>query len=322
MNRLFALGLVGMVAAGLCLLAVGCGRRSAGGVEGARARVESQPSADSWLALGQAYTHAQQYNDAFIAFRQALGYDASNFDALCGLSEASLYLADVQSAAQWANRALERRPDAPAALGLRGRARLASGDTAAALPDLERAASQDSSLLETRLALVAAYRSGRQSDLALNQAAKLAAQFGDQARVHYAYGVLLDERRQWPQAEREYREAVRLDPQMTAAKFALVLVLLNQHKGYDEAQKLAREIDGAAPGDGTAAGLAAWARFLSGQQQQGMRDLLEAYRRHSGNLQIIRWIQAAAVRMGRVDLADAASKTIDQMTKPAPPPPP
>jgi tetratricopeptide (TPR) repeat protein len=316
MNRWFILGLAVAVGTGACLLGPGCGR-PVGEVAQARARAERQPTAAAWVALGQAYARAQKFNDAFVAYRQALRRDPRDFDALCGLGEASLRLADAQGALTWADRALAVRADAPTALAVRGRARLARGDAAAALPDLQQAVTLDSSALEPRLALISAYLTLGQPDAALAQASATAAHFPNEGRGHYVYAALLDARRQWPQAEHEYREALRLDPENPAIKLALAVVLLNQHKGYDEAQHLARDVAAAAPGDGGAAGLAAWALFLSGKQDAGLRALMQAYQEHPHNLQIVRWIQTAATQTGRPDLADAAAKAIAQMTNAA-----
>jgi tetratricopeptide (TPR) repeat protein len=318
MNRLFSVGMAMAMVGGMCLLASGCTWRAALGGGDARAQVERHPTPEGWLALGQGYMTAKQFNDAFIAYRQALLLDSRSFEARCGLAEASLHLGDPHTALQWAEGALALRANAPTAVGLRGRARLALGDPTAALPDLEGAASADATQFETRLALVSAYQAQRRPDLARNQAAKLAGQFPQEARGHYVYALLLSQGRQWPQAEHEYREALRLDPTLTNAKLELAVVLVNEHKNYEEAERLATEVDAAVPGDGSAAGLAAWAQFLSGKQEAGLRALITAYQDHRYNVQIIRWIRDAALQMGRIDLATAADKEIDEATRQAP----
>jgi cytochrome c-type biogenesis protein CcmH/NrfG len=314
MNRFLALGFALAASAAMGSLA-GCRNQVASGDMGAaQIRVRQQPNTpDAWVSLGKAYLKAQRYNDAFIAYRGALRIDEHSFEALCGLGEASVRLGDAQGALQWAGRALERKPDDPKALGLRGRARLAMGQTDQALPDLERAASLDPSDLETRLALVSAYRTAQQPDRALNQAAKVAAQFPEEARAHYVYAALLDAGGRLPEAEQEYRQALRLDGSMTGAKFALALALIHQNKHLDEARRLAAEVDAAQPGDGTAAGLAAWALFASGKQEQGLRELAMVYKKHPGNVQVVVWIKSAALKAGNTDLAEAASKTLQAM---------
>jgi tetratricopeptide (TPR) repeat protein len=201
---------------------------------------------------------------------------------------------------------------------VRGRARLALGDPGAALPDLENAAHLDPTLLDTRIALVGAYQALREPDKALDEAARIAGQFPKQARVHYAYAAMLDQCQQWPQAEHEYREALRVDPEMNAAKLALAVVLLNQHKGYDEVQHLASDVDTVAPGDGTAAAISAWALYLSGKQDAGLRALIAVSQAHPGNLQVLRWIREGALQTGNLALADSAAKLLNDRTHPAP----
>jgi len=315
MNRLLAVSLVlGVLTATWSV--VGCGKRVVSpDLEAAQARVRRQPSTpDAWVSLGEAYLKAHRHNDAFIAYRRALRIDEHSFDALCGLGEASLRLGDAYGALEWAERALQRKPNDPGALGLRGRARLAMGRINQGLPDLERAAGLDHSLLETRLALVSAYHASRQSDRALSQAAKLATQFPEEARAHYLYAALLEAKGRLPEAEREYREAVRLDGKLNSAKFALALALIHQNKRLDEARRLAIEVDAVEPGDGTAAGLAAWALFLSGKQEEGLRELALVHRKHPGNRQVVVWIKSGALQAGNTELAEAAAKTLQAMS--------
>lgn len=315
MKRLLDFGLLVLGLVGLGVLS-GCQRPAeVAAIDVARAQVRRQPnSPDAWIGLGKAYLQASRYNDAFIAYRGALRIDEHNYEALCGVGEASLRLGDAQGALQWAARALDRRPDDPAALGLRGRARLARGQTEGALTDLERAVSLNSSLIENRLALVNVYRARNQPDRALNQAAKIVAQFPEEARAHHLYAMLLDGAGRLSEAEQEYRRALQLDNSLTAAKFALALNLVHQNRRLDEARRLAAEVDAAQPGEGTAAGLAGWALFLSGKQEQGLRELTLVYKKYPRNAQVVVWIKAAALRSGNTELAEAAGKTLQALT--------
>ncbi len=306
-----SLALALMAPAAICLLAGGCQQPAPNGVEAALARTRHQPQApDAWAALGQAYLDTKLYNDAFVAYRKATRLDQKNFEALRGLGEASLRLGDAQGALDWSGRALAFKPRDPVALGLRGRARLALDQVDQARPDLERAANLDPSLVEVRLALLTAYHASEQDLLAINQAAKLTAQFPSEPRARFAYAALLEKQKRLAEAERQYRETLRLDPDHKSAKFALALALVHQHKQLAEARRLAAEVDAADSDSGTAAGLAAWALFLSGKQEEGLRELALVYKRHPGNMQVVLWIKEAALKAGRSELAEAASKTL------------
>jgi tetratricopeptide (TPR) repeat protein len=285
-------------------------------ISAARARVDRDPTAPAWVALGQAYLQAQNKhnNDAFIAFRQALRLDSHNAEAMGGLAEAELRLGDAQDALVWANRTLAVTADDPAAIGVRGRARLAEGDAPEALPDLERALDLDPSLLEARLALITAYLELHKTDQAQAEAVQTVARFPEEARGHYAYAAILDARSRWPEAEQQYRAGLRLDPTNATMKMLLAALLFNQHKDYDEVQRLATQVDAVAPGDGSAAGLAAQALYLSGKQDAGMRALYKANAAHPRNLQILRWIKAGADETGRPEISDAAAKDIARLT--------
>ena len=322
MKRSVVLALALGVLAAICLLTGGCRQSgAAGSPEAARARTRQQPqSAAARVALGRACLDAKLYNDAFIAYREAANLDQKNFEALHGLGEASLLLGDAQGALTWAARALALKPDDAGALGLRGRARLATNQVEQALPELERAANLDPSLIDVRLALLSAYHAAHQDDQALAQAAKLTVQFPSDPRVRFAYGALLEKRELPAEAEKQYREALRLDPNHRVARFALALVLVHQHRQFSEARRLAAEVDASGPDNGTAAGLGAWALFLSGKQEEGLRELALVYKRHPENMQLVVWIREAALKAGQTELAEAAGKTLQAAGVRTPPP--
>jgi cytochrome c-type biogenesis protein CcmH/NrfG len=296
----------------------GCGKKPLAApneLPALRLRTEHQPNTpDAWVALGKAYFAQKRYNDAFITYRRAIELDAKSFEALYGLGECCYFLSDPQSGMEWAVKALARRPNSPAALGLRGRLKLAQSDVAGALPDMEKAVAQDPAQLETRLALVTVYRMQKRSDLALGQAVKMVQQYPQEGRAHYVCGSLLEEKGETAAAEAEYRGALKCDGKLVRAKYALAHLLVRESHGLDEASRLAAEVAAEAEGDGTPAGLAAWALFRSGKQDEGLQALGRAYDQHKDNLQILVWINQAATQMGKVELANASAEAIRTLT--------
>jgi len=311
--------------AGAVLLAVGCKSQSPRELTSARKRVEQQPNtAHAWNALGRAYMGEKMYNDAYIAFKRALELDDRDYDAHYGLAEACYYLADPQSGLRWIKLALERKPNEAAAIGLRGRLYLASGDVKRALVDLEKAANLDPSLLEVRLALVTAYRLQDRLDAALGQAEKLVQFFPGDARVHWTYGILLHQKGRLSEAEAQFRAALEHDPTMTKAKYSLASLLVRSGKKLQEAERLAREVAGEGVGDGLPEGLAARALFLQGRRDQALRDLARTCDQHPQNLQLLVWLHEMAKEMGHKEVADRTEAIIRErlagaVAKPAQP---
>lgn len=316
-----------LLLAGAVLLLVGCKPPAPRELANARKRVEQQPhTAHAWNALGRAYMSEKMYNDAYIAFKRALALDDRDYDARYGLAEACYFLADPQSGLGWIKLALERKPNEPAAIGLRGRLYLASGDVKRAVVDLEKAANLDPSLVDVRLALINAYRFQNRLDAALSQAEKLMQFFPGDARVHWVYGALLDQKGRLSEAEAQFRAAVEHDPSMTKAKYSLASVLVRSGKKLQEAERLAREVAEEGLGDGLPEGLAARALFLQGRRDQALRDLARACDQHPRNLQLLVWLYEMAKEMGQKEVADRTEAIIRQRLagaagQPAPPPP-
>lgn len=305
-----------LAAAALMMLAGGCRHDSSVSLSESRVRTEQQPHMPQvWVSLGEAYAQEKMYNDAYIAYKQAIELDDQNFQALLGLAESCFQLQDPETGLEWVAKALELQPEAPAALGLRGRLYLISGKLDQALPDLEKAVNHDPSRLEERLGLIAAYRAKGQNRQALIQAAKTVKQFPTSARAHSANAALLEVAKALDHAEQEYHLAIKYDPALLRAKFGLASLLVHRKKDLTEARKLALEVDAEGPGDGTARGLAAWSYYLEGKERDALRELIQVHQQHPENLTVLLWINQAAGEMGERDVARAAAYNIRAILK-------
>ena len=279
-------------------------------------RTQEPSSLADWLAVAAGHEQAKRYNDAFIAYKQALALNAQSYEALYGLAESCWRLADPESGLEWIRQALELKPGDAQAQGLRGRLRMSSGRLAEGISDMEQALARDADQVDTQLALVQAYEFRKQPAQALARAAAAVQRFPRHAEAHHLYGRLLSQDRQLPEAEQHFREALKLDPAMAIAKLSLAALLVDQHKDLEGARRLAQEA--AAKGDdlGTAAGVAAWALFLQGSKKEALSELTKVATDHPRNLAVLVMLKRAAVELDESDLASRVDKVIRELTAP------
>jgi tetratricopeptide (TPR) repeat protein len=181
-------------------------------------------------------------------FREATKLDPSLADAFVNLGAAYMENHDYGSAIPPLKRALELSPDLPVAHQFLGYALLAQGYAAEAIPHLERVGAQDAlgiaqietgqlteavanfnAVLAKRpddpdLLYYLGHASGFLSKSAIDT---LLAAHPDSARAHQALAENYFVLRQMPQAEREYREALRLRPELPGVHLELGQVYAN-----------------------------------------------------------------------------------------------
>ncbi|MCU1240569.1 MAG: hypothetical protein JWO71_1295 [Candidatus Acidoferrum typicum] len=181
-------------------------------------------------------------------FRKATELDPGLADAFVNLGAAYMEKHDYGSAIAPLKRALDLSPDLPVAHQFLGYALLAQGYAAEAIPHLERVGAQDAlgiAQIETGqlseavanfnivlakrpddpdLLYYFAHASGLLSKSAIDA---LLAAHPDSARAHQALAENYFVLRQMPQAEKEYREALRLRPELPGLHLELGQVYAN-----------------------------------------------------------------------------------------------
>jgi tetratricopeptide (TPR) repeat protein len=181
-------------------------------------------------------------------FRKAIDADPKFAAAFAQLGAAYMEKRDYASAIASAKRALELSPDLLVADQVLGYALLAQGYAAEAVPYLERAGAQDAlgiAQIQTgqltdavaNLTVVIAQRPndpdvlyylGHASGLLSKSAIDtLLANYPDSARAHLALAENYFVLRQMPQAEKEYKEALRLRPDLPGLHLELGQVYAN-----------------------------------------------------------------------------------------------
>lgn len=193
------------------------------------------PEAAHHMQAGIAAEKQRQFDVAITEFRKVTELDPTYTDGFISLGQAYMEKHEFASAMAPLKRALELDQDSAPAHQLLGYDLLVQGYAAAAIPHLERAPDKDKTALglaqiqtgllpeavaNLQAALAARpndpdilYYLGRASGLLSKQSIDtLLAAYPDSPRAHQAMGENYFVLRQMPQAEKEYRDALRLRP--------------------------------------------------------------------------------------------------------------
>ena len=144
--------------------------------------------------LGIAYAGLHRYNDAAMAFKDAISRDPEFLAAYANVIAVDLERRDLTEAKTFSDRFVRLAPESARALYTRGLVGLHTGDLNAAIEDF----------------------------------GKLLARNPSYAVAHYDLGLAHARMSQWSQAEREFTTAVDLAPSYARARFALATVLLRE----------------------------------------------------------------------------------------------
>jgi len=250
--------------------------------------IQDHPTSGAYNTLGVLYAERDKVACAIDCFEAALKLDKENWEAHYNLGLALITKGDRVGAERELQTAIEQKPDSVSshfALGtlLQSESRLsgaeaqfraalttdprfvpgalklaeisiAEGKARAAVTSLEEAIKQAPADEQTKLqaALGLAYADSGDAERALSILKDLAASHPDSADAHLNLGVLYAEKMHpadMDSAAAQFREALRLDPSMDAARLALVHVLVAL-KEYSEAVPLALEYTKREPKDG------------------------------------------------------------------------
>jgi tetratricopeptide (TPR) repeat protein len=198
---------------------------------------------DLWPAEYQAgMLLLEKYNrgESKAAFDKALTINPRAAEALVGKGRAALQQLELKDAEEFANKALAINPRLPAALRLIADVHFDSGESEAALKRLEEAKAVNPADESTLGRIAACYFVlKRQADLDALCAA-VEKQNPKAGRFYFELADRLDDRRLFTEAEKFYRKAVALWPQLPGAKNSLGLLAMRMGQ-EDDARKILAE---------------------------------------------------------------------------------
>jgi len=254
------------------------------------------PEAVQHMQAGIAADKQHQFDIAIAEFRKVTDLEPAFADGFISLGQAYMEKHDFGSATVSLKQALQLNPESTPAHQLLGYALLVQGYAAQAIPHLERAKDnsavgiaqiQTGQLAEAVTNLQAAsaehpndpdilYYLGRASGLLSKQSIDtLVAAYPDSARAHQAMGENYFVLRNMPDAEREYREALRLRPDVPEVHLELGEVYAGAFQ-WPKAEEEFRAQAKLQPGNAEAAYRLGAALLAQGKVHEARTELVRA----------------------------------------------
>jgi len=300
-----------------CLIATlsvtGCRGKPEPGLPSAGAPASSATELDSLKTRGQEQFEAGEYNDAFVAFKQAYDMAPDDYGVLLGLAQTNAKLRNEVEALDWVNLALAQRPEAVEPMELKGRLFLRLGRMRDATAMLERTTQKHPEYTLGWLNLAAAYSIQKNWPKAVEAAKKAIESAPDDGTPHFALGDIYIEQNERKLAEEQYRAALRIDSQHALAYMRLAQLYIGKNDvtkaELEQARNWATTSDNLEPGDGNAASAAAWALFKMGEKLEAAKEMNKVALDHPQNYRI--WYRLGKILddMGEKESAARAFET-------------
>ena len=258
----------------------------------------ASPQAAEHMQAGIAADKERKFDVAIAEFKKVTELDGAYPDGFVSLGQAYMESGDYGSALPPLKHALELSPDSPPGHQLLGYALLAQGYAAEAIPHLQRSSDktalgiaeiQTGQLSEAVAHLQAAlaahpndpdllYYLSRASGLLAKQSVDtLLATYPDSPRAHQAMAENYFVLRRMPDAEKEYREALRLRPGLPEAHLALGEVYAGAFQ-WPKAEEEFRTQTKLQPGNAEAAYRLGQALLEQGKTHEARTELARADR--------------------------------------------
>jgi len=242
----------------------------------AQSRARHRPrDLQAQLEAGKLSYDYGMYNDAYQAYMRAVNIDAQSFDAIVGMARTNLKLQNPTQGLDWVERARRLKPNDRELVELEARMYLLAGKIDAAISSFRHATDIEPGNATTWLNLASAYAVTRRYPEAVAAAKKAVAIAPSSAAAHFVLGRFAEKNGDRATAEREYRNALRLDAKHASSMVALARILADDKRNLDEARKLAVQASQVESERAEAAILAAWILHLQGNDEQAGNELIK-----------------------------------------------
>ncbi|TAN56469.1 MAG: tetratricopeptide repeat protein [Magnetospirillum sp.] len=183
-----------------------------------------------------------------------------------------------------------------------------AGETEAAITELKALAAERPDNLDALMSLGDVLRRhkrfGEAAD-AYDQAIARAERLGDPRSwpLYYARGIALERSRQWPKAEADFREALRLKPDQPDVLNYLGYTWVDQGTNLEQARKMIQRAVDLRPNDGAIVDSLGWALYRMGEFQAAVKQLERAAELKPEDPTINEHLGDALWQVGRIDEA-------------------
>jgi tetratricopeptide (TPR) repeat protein len=241
---------------------------------------QKKETVEEWTRAAEAFFAAKRFNDAYLFYKRVAERQPENVAVLIRLAECCLWLQDAHRGLRWIDRALALAPTSVAAWERKGELLLAARRYREAVACFRRVLALDGWMNVARVNMALAYLRLGDTWRAVQIAEEAVAVEPQGAAAHLQYAQALEAAGREEEAAVEYRRALALSPDEVRGLVDLARLLVRLRRSLAEARQLAQRAARLDPSNAEAAALAAWALYLSGDQQAGMAELEQVARTH------------------------------------------
>jgi tetratricopeptide (TPR) repeat protein len=234
-----------MILRATALLGLGKAAEGRGLLEKVVAQIPGNPQAQQ--RLGLAYLAEKKPQNALEAFSKASDVDPKNLASLAMTVRILASQKKLDEAASRVEGQIKRVGESAGARELLGQVFLAKGDAEKAKKEFERAIEVDPNAVESYLALASLHRGPDARTRALVDADKALAKKPQYVQAWMMKGALLDQGGQFEEANKAYRKALEIKPDLVPALNNLAWNLAEHGGNIDEALKFAQRAVELAP---------------------------------------------------------------------------
>jgi tetratricopeptide (TPR) repeat protein len=275
-------------------------------VAAAQRRTYYQPySPAAHVRLGNQYAMEGLPGLAIAEFQAALHYDPWYGEAILGSAAVTAEAGDLHRALALSRRAVLAMPDEPIAYLNLGQIHLRRRECAQAQEAFNQARRLDPSNEAAWLGLITACLEGGDRHAAAKHAKEALRRFPHMPEMLTNYGLVMEALGEYEAAEREYRAALRADPENALPLNNLAYMFASIGTNLDEALELARRANQLRPHNASCLDTLGYVLYRQGQYREAAAVLGEAKALRPGSGNVRYHLGLALQALGHADAAAA-----------------